>query len=325
MQQCMLFHSLYSPESGVYFEQSLFTIKGGRDVSAFERAWERVIDRHSILRTAFLWEDLEKPVQAVYRQVDLPLTKLDWRDLPANERALQLQSTIKADRDRGFVLSTAPLVRLMLIRFTEDEYKFLFSRHHLLLDRWSRALLLKDFFAVYDAFSAAREPELEVSKPYGDYINWLAQQDVSAAEEFWKRELAGFSEPTPFAVDRKKDGAGHEEKYADQRIQLSAELTEQLQAFARQQRLTLNTIAQGAWSLLLARYNRTDDVVFGVTVAGRPATLPGVEAMVGLFINTLPLRVRLPGDAAVVEWLQSLQEQQAALQQYEYSSLLDIQ
>src|SRR2546427_10998668 len=138
MQQGMLFHCLYSPDSGVYFEQSLFTIKGDLDVQAFEDAWERVMDRHSILRTAFLWEDLEKPVQAVYRQVDLSLAKHDWRDLAAHQRDDQLQSFIEADRDRGFLLSDAPLMRLALFRFAVDEHKFLFSRHHMLLDRWSR-------------------------------------------------------------------------------------------------------------------------------------------------------------------------------------------
>ena len=141
MQQGMLFHCLFAPEQSVYFEQSLFTIKGELDVAAFEKAWERVVQRHSILRTAFLWEDLEKPLQCVYGHVDVAVTKQDWRTLPTAERESRLQSFIEADRNRGFVLDEAPLMRLALLRFDEDEYKFLFSRHHLLLDRWSRALL----------------------------------------------------------------------------------------------------------------------------------------------------------------------------------------
>lgn len=325
MQQGMLFHSIYSPDSGTYFEQSLFTILGDLNVSAFEGAWQGVMERHSILRTSFLWEDLASPVQVVHRHVDLEISKHDWRNLSADEREQKIQSFITSDRGRDFVLSSAPLMRLALFRVAENEYKFLFSRHHLLLDRWSRALLLKDFFVIYDAMSEGRQPSLEPPRPYGDYIAWLAQQDATAAEDFWKDSLRGFAEPTPFVVDRRTDRAiGAEKEYADRRIQLSETVTENLQSFARQHRLTMNTLAQGAWALLMSRYSGAEDVVFGVTMAGRPAGFFGVESMVGLFINTLPLRVQVPPTAPVLTWLKDLQERQAELQQYEYSSLLDI-
>ena len=325
MQQGMLFHSIYSPDSGAYFEQSLFTILGNLNVSAFEDAWQRVMDRHSILRTSFLWEDLASPVQVVHRNVDLEISKHDWRNLSADERERKIQFFITTDRARDFVLSSAPLIRLALFRVADSEYRFLFSRHHLLLDRWSRALLLKDFFVIYDALAEGRQPSLEPPRPYGDYIAWIAQQDASAAEDFWRQSLSGFTEPTSFVVDQRSEhaiGAGKE--YADRRIELSETATDNLQSFARQHRLTMNTLAQGAWALLLSRYSGAGDVVFGVTVAGRPASLLGVESMVGLFINTLPLRVQVPPTESVLIWLRDLQERQAALQQYEYTSLLDI-
>ncbi len=326
MQQGMLFHSLYSPDSSVYFEQSLFTVKGDLDVRAFADAWERVVQRHSILRTAFLWEDLERPVQAVYREVDLSVRKYDWRDLAPNEREDRLQSFIEADRNQGFLLSHAPLMRLALFRFADEEHKFLLSRHHLLLDRWSRALLLKDFFSIYDALSQGRQPSLDNPIPYGNYVAWLNQQDKGAAEDFWRASLAGFTEPTSFGLERKSDRVVKEGKsYADRRIRLSEAATEKLKDFARRHRLTLNTLAQAAWALLLSHYSGEDDVVFGVTVAGRPATLAGVESMVGLFINTLPLRAHVPARMPLLSWLKELQAQQSELQQYEYSSLLDIQ
>jgi amino acid adenylation domain-containing protein len=326
MQQGMLFHSIYSPDSGVYFEQSLFTIKGDLNVSAFEGAWQKAVDRHSILRTSFLWEDLSSPVQVVHRHVDVGIAKHDWRNLSADQREQQLQSFIAEDRGRDFVLSEAPLMRLALFRFADDEYKFLFSRHHLLLDRWSRALLLKDFFALYEALSQAQQPTFDVVRPYRDYIAWLARQDAGDAENFWRTSLAGITEPTPFVVERKADQPAIEgDQYADQRIHLSEAVTEKLQSVARQHRLTLNTLAQGAWALLLGRYSGAEDLVFGVTVAGRPPGLAGVESMVGLFVNTLPQRVSLPSTASVLPWLKDLQQSQATLQQYEYCSLLDIQ
>jgi amino acid adenylation domain-containing protein len=326
MQQGMLFHCLYTPDSSVYFEQSLFTIKGELNVPAFEDAWKRVVQRHSILRTAFLWEDLEKPVQAVYRQVDFSVTKHDWRALTSEQREKELQSFIQADRDEGFVLDDAPLMRLALLRYAEDEHKFLFSRHHMVLDRWSRALLLKDFFAIYDALSQGREPALPAPIPYGNYIAWLSRQNTKSAEHFWRTTLAGFTEPTSFSVERKANQPVEEGKYyADRRAQLSEAATDNLRDFARRHRLTLNTLVQGAWALLLSRYSGEDDVVFGVTMAGRPATLESVESMVGLFINTLPLKTHIPAHKPVLSWLKELQAQQSDLQQYEYSSLLDIQ
>lgn len=321
MQQGMLFHSIYSPDSGAYFEQSLFTIKGDLNIAAFESAWKRVVQRHSILRTSFLWEELEKPLQAVYRQIDLPLAHHDWRDLSSEERELRLKSFIENDRGRGFELGAAPLFRLALFRFSDDECKFVFSRHHLLIDRWSRALLLKDLFAAYYAFAEGKEPAPGVTRPYVDYITWLAKQDANAAERFWRNSLAGFTEPTSLGIERRSDST----EYADKRIQLSEETSAKLSDFARQHRLTLNTLVQGAWALLLSRYTGEADVLFGVTMAGRPAGLTGVESMVGLFINTLPLRVRVPPSLTVLSWLQELQAQQSELQQFEYSSLIDIQ
>ena len=326
MQQGMLFHSLYTPNSSVYFEQSLFTIKGDLNVPAFEDSWKRVVQRHSILRTAFLWEDLEKPVQTIFRHVDLPITNRDWRALTTEQRECQLQSFIETDRDEGFVLSEAPLLRLAVLRYADDEYKFLFSRHHLVLDRWSRSLLLKDFFFIYDALSEGREPLLPTPSPYGNYIAWLGRQDNQAAESFWRTALADFTEPTSLGIEQSSHKQVNEgEAYANRQIQLSETASATLRDFARQHRITLNTLAQGAWALLLSRYTGGDDVVFGVTVAGRPATLEFVESMVGLFINTLPLRTRVRSDLSVLSWLKELHTQQSELQQYAYSSLLDIQ
>ena len=326
MQQGMLFHSLYSPGSGTYFEQSLFTIKGELDVEAFAEAWQSVVDKHTILRTSFIWEDLEKPVQVVHRRVDLPVDKEDWRDLEASAREQRLEAYIAADRQRSFDLGKAPLLRLALFRVRDDEHKFLFSRHHILLDRWSRAFVLKDFFAFYEALCRGEQPRQTVAQPYRDYIAWLtAEQDKGDAESFWRTSLSGFTEPTGFAIDRQVDSSVENVSgYADVRIQLAEAATDKLESFARRHRLTLNTLAQGAWALLLSRYNGDDDVLFGVTVSGRPATLPGVESMVGLFINTLPLRVAAPAQISVLSWLGNLQEQQATIQQYEYSSLVDI-
>jgi amino acid adenylation domain-containing protein len=326
MQQGMLFHTIYAPESGVYFEQSIFTIKGEFDEAAFERAWQRVVDRHSILRSSFLWEELEKPQQVVHRRVVLPIEKQDWSNLSGEDHEARLAAYVAADRDREFDLATPPLLRIALFRIGGDLHRLLFSRHHLLLDRWSRSVVLKEVFALYEAFRKGEDVALPPLRPYGEYIAWLDQQDRRAAERYWRTSLKDFVAPTALAIDRKSlTRAATHTDYGAERMQLSEASTERLREFARAHKLTLNILAQASWALLLSHYSGEDDVTFGVTVAGRPATLPGVESMVGLFINTLPLRVRVSPHQAVLSWLKALQAQQSELQQYEYSSLLDIQ
>jgi surfactin family lipopeptide synthetase C len=325
MQQGMFFHSLYAPASGVYFEQSLLTIEGELDHDAFQRAWQRVVARHSILRTAVLWQGLEKPVQVVYRQLEFEIEQEDWRQLSGDEQHEQLEVFIRNDQARGFDLERAPLMRAALIRVADNVYKFLWSRHHLVVDRWSRALLLKEVFSFYNAFSRDLNLEIEPSRPYSDYVGWLLAQDRVAAEAFWRELLVGFASPTPFGFENHGAHGGEKKQYDYEGLRLPAEATSSLREFARKQKLTTNTLVQGAWALLLSRYSGEEDVLFGATVSGRPADLAGVEKMVGLFINTLPVRVKLSPESSLSSWLRSVQEQQSEQRQYEYSSLIDIQ
>jgi amino acid adenylation domain-containing protein len=322
MQQGMLFHTLYSPGSGVYFEQSIFTIEGDFDFAAFQSAWRHVIARHSILRTGFIWEEVEKPLQIVYRNVHVDIEKHDWREFDAAQQQELLEKFIHDDQVRGFDLTRPPLLRLALFRADQNTYKLVWSRHHLILDRWSRAIVLKEVSSFYESFRKGLEPETEEARPYGDYIGWLLKQDQAAAESFWRESLRGFENPTEISLGH---GSSASQTYDSQSERLSSEATSKLRKFSREQKLTMNTLVQGAWSLLLSRYSGENDVLFGGTVAGRPAELAGVERMVGLFINTLPVRVKIPSHTRLLSWLHNLQAQQADQRQYEYSSLIDIQ
>jgi amino acid adenylation domain-containing protein len=326
MQAGMLFHSLYAPESGVYFEQYSCTLHGDLDVLAFEQAWQRVVDRHTVLRTAFAWKSLDQMVQMVHQRVKLPLEQQDWRALSPPEQETHLKNFTQQERHRGFDLSRAPLMRLALLRTAEDAHYFVWSLHHALVDGWSLPLLMKEAFAFYEAFRQGQDLHLEPPHAYRDYITWLQRQDLAKAEIFWKQALAGFTAPTPLIVDRPlKNLAGQEERYEELEIRLPVETTATLQSLARRHHLTLSTLVQGAWAILLSRYSGERDVAFGATVSGRPAELPDVETMAGLFINTLPVRVQVPSDVPVVEWLQEFQAQLAEMRQYEYSSLVQIQ
>src|SRR5919199_263585 len=326
IQQGLLFHTLYASDSGVYFVQLSCTFNGDLHISAFERAWQQVVERHSVLRTAFIWQGLDEALQVVRQHVRLPWEQHDWRRLSPVEQQEQLEVFLHADRERGFDLSQAPLMRLTLIQMDENVYQFIWSHHHLLLDGWSLSLVLKEVFAFYEVSRQGQDLHLQRSRPYQSYIAWLQQQDLARAEVFWRQMLQGFSTPTPLGVDRVLGSLSSEgESYDEQQIQLSVGATRALQSFARQHQLTLNTLVQGAWALLLSRYSGQEDVVFGATTSGRPADLAGVESMVGLFINTLPMRVSVSPQADLLSWLQQLQSQQIKLRQYEYSPLLQVQ
>ncbi len=321
LQEGMLFQTLYAPHSGVYVTQ-LNCVLSGLNVQTFERAWQQMMDRHSVLRSFFAWNDLKKPVQVVPRHIAVPLKLEDWRDLAPPEQSERLRVYLQEDRTRGYELSKAPLMRLALLQLTDHDYQFAWSFHHLLLDGWSVSLLSKDLFASYDALSRTGDLRLPAVRPYRDYIGWLQKQNRDEAEKFWRSYLEGFTTPTtmPFG-DPIADPSS---AAAKQLLHLTPELTARLHSFARQHQLTLSTIVHAAWALLLSRHSGTEEVVFGSVVSGRPADLAGAESMVGLFINTIPVRVKTSPAEGVLGWLKELQQQQAQARQYEHSSLRQV-
>ena len=334
MQQGMLFHSVYAAGSGMYFEQMSCVLEGEVNGLAFEQAWQAVVDRHSVLRSSFIWEELGEPVQLVKQGVEIAVAHEDWRALSAVEQAARLEILLQEDREEGFDFAQPPLMRLTLVRLSEERHQLIWSHHHLLFDGWSMPLLLKEVFTCYEALARGEALHLPAPRPYRDYIQWLQGQDMGRAEEFWRERLRGFSSSTQLSIERpsavvdtraEADGNGHEQGHGEQRVSLSEEATAQLHALARHHQLTLNTIVQGAWALLLSRYSGNSDVLFGATVSGRPAELSGVEQMLGLFINTLPVRVHVGGGERVIEWLQQMQAEEAQAREYEYTPLVEVQ
>jgi len=324
MQQAMLFASLYAPGSGVYVVQLSLRLTGRLDVAAFERAWRRVVDRHDALRTGFHWEGLEKPMQVVEREVDLRVRRESWRGLGEAEQEARLRDILDADRETGFDLGEPPLMRLALFELAAGSWHLVWSLHHLVVDGWSLALLLNELFTCYAAYAAGREPSLPAPRSYGDYIEWLQRQDAAEAEAFWRRSLAGISAPTLIAGGDGRGAAGF--RQARHRTAcLTAEETAALRELARRHRLTLNTLLQGAWSLVLAQATGGSEVLFGSTVAGRPGDLPGADAIVGLFINTLPVRVEVDRERPLLPWLAELQERQSEARRYEHAPLYEVQ
>ncbi|WP_431495056.1 non-ribosomal peptide synthase/polyketide synthase [Pseudomonas brassicacearum] len=327
LQQGMLFHSLLHEDSGVYLMQDRYRIGGAIDEGAFLESWRQVVALHPSLRASFQWKSQKQPVQVIHRQVKVPLDTLDLRGLAPHEQEARIRTLLEDEQKVGFNLSKPPLIRFRLVRLGDESYEFIRSFHHILMDAWCISLVTVDFLKVYEALCNDRTPELKSPRPFRDYIQWLQRQDAGKAEQFWRGQLQGLNAPTPLTVDNgvTRDRYTDAVLVDDQLIHLDEQETQALAAFCRSRRITLNTFFQGVWSLLLSRYSGQQDVVFGVTVAGRPADLTGVAEMIGLFINTLPLRVSVDPNASLGSWLGDLQKLNVDMRDFEHTPLTDIQ
>ncbi|HEX4961000.1 MAG TPA: condensation domain-containing protein, partial [Thermoanaerobaculia bacterium] len=318
LQQGMLFHTLKQPEGLHFRSQICFRLDGHLDPEIFQHAWETAAARHSALRTAFVWEAVDQPLQVVFRQVELPFERLDLRHLTAEERERQVQAIWQADREEGFELTQAPLMRFHLIRTGEMEHRLLWTYHHLLLDGWSLGILTDEVLALYEARRRGEEAVLPAPGLYRDFIAHLQRQDLAPAEQFWRQQLAGFSAPTPLGIDHAPEAGGRlHDPHGTQEVRLTATTTATLKSLARDQELTLNVLMQGLWAVLLSHYSGQREVLFAMAVSGRPAELAGVESTVGLFIHTVPVRADVPPQAPLLPWLRELQQRHSAILQHQ--------
>ncbi|MDH6228214.1 amino acid adenylation domain-containing protein/non-ribosomal peptide synthase protein (TIGR01720 family) [Streptomyces sp. MJP52] len=332
LQEGMLFHRLVGGPDDVYVDQASLLLRGVADPRAFALAWQRVTDRTPALRTSVVWEDVPVPLQIVHRHVTVPVTHLDWRHGegaggPGEDPgglAERLRRLGEEDLARGIDLTAAPLMRLTLVRLPDAELRLLWTSHHLILDGWSLAQVLTEVCEEYAALVSGGESRPPVRRPFGDYVRLLAEQDTEAARGHWRDVLAGFATPTPLPADRAPDRTHQARSAAVHTTGLTEAVSERLTRTAREAGLTLSTVVQGAWALLLARYAAQDDVVFGTTVSGRPDDLPGAESMVGMFINTLPTRVRVDLRRPAADWLRDLQQEQAEARRHAAVSLAEL-
>jgi hypothetical protein len=325
LQEGLLFHSLYDGDSSTYTEQ--FVCGMSRlDTQAFERSWNILISRHSILRTGFYFDSFNIPVQCVYRKVRMPFKILDYRSMTGEFRAEAIDAFKKTDRQEPFNVREAPLMRSSLLRVSEDQYCMLWTYHHLIMDGWSMQVLMKEFLEVYESLVLGNPlPEAEEDR-YEDYIRYIERNGKPKEEAFWRSYMEGLQEGSllPFvspSVDRNKGV----EPYCGYDLLLDEAVTRQLQAYAQQQHITVNTVIQGVWSCLLHKYTNSDHITYGVTVSGRPEDMAGVEQRIGLYINMIPLHSDWDPTLNVADWLRNLQQKQQRSRRFQYTSINDIQ
>jgi len=323
MQHGMLFHAIGEPASGVDIEQIVCRLDERLDTAAMVRAWDLIAARHPILRTAFAWEGVAEPQQQVYDSVRIPSEICDWSAVDPGEQEQRWERLLSEDRKEGFVLSSAPLMRVRMVRLEESRYWMLWTFHHALLDGRSFPIVLRELFATYEGVRDGLPdgPALAPRRPYCEYIEWLRDQDLAGAEKYFRQKLKGFRAPTSLPSSTPASGNA----WGVAQCSLSEELTKKLAEFAQACGVTVNTLLQGAWALLLYHHSGEEDVVFGATRAGRASTLNDADAPVGLFINTLPMRIPVRPDAAVGDWLREIREQHVSLRPYEQTPLRTIQ
>jgi natural product biosynthesis luciferase-like monooxygenase protein len=322
MQQGLLFHHLAAPHSGVDFEQIVFRLREELDLAAFDRAWERLVARHDVLRTVFRWEGIEEPQQRVLPSVRIPIEVHDWRGVSPEERRARLDALLATDRERGFDLREPPLSRVALFRTAEDEIEGVWSFPHILLDGRSFPIVLGDLFDFYEAERRGERLELAPPPRFRDHVAWLAGRDRAPAEAFWRERLAGFATPTAFPGPATPELAPER---GERELRLSRETTAALAGLAERGGFSLATLVQGALALLLGRYGGADEVVFGAARACRRSGSPAAERAVGLLINTLPVRVALPPDRPALDWLRELGQRERAVTPHEHAPLVDVQ
>lgn len=324
MQAGLIFHGLMDNGGASYTSITFGDLIGELNKDAFFKAWQYITDRYEIFRTSFVGMAEKQIHQLVQKNVQVFVSELDWCGRNEQQQQQDLDALYKAEKEKGFDFSLAPLMRVTLVKLNEDKYHFVWSHHHVLLDGWCLPIVFREVLAAYEAFTHKHEPKLQPVAPYVGYISWLYKQDKVKARSFWQKKLGDISSPTHLAIDC-LPGASEERAPRACHSVLSKSVTEKLVDFAKHNTCTLNIVIQAAWTVLLQRYSNESTIIFGSTVSGRPAELPGIEKMIGLFINTLPVRVDFDKETTVKHLLNELQSNNVGSDEFSYLSLADIQ
>ena len=323
LQQAMLFHS-QQEDVDLGFLRVKCVLKGKINVDAFQNAWLQIIQRHEVLRTSVHWENLEKPVQVVHKEALLPFTYHDWSENSEPEQKAKLEELINYDDAQSFNLTKAPILRIFLIRLSAEKHILLWDCHHILTDGWSASTILQDLLAYYDANTSGENTLALPSIPsYKSYLNWVKKQDPTKAKTFWAEVLKDLESPT-LVGNQKQNHKSLGNNFRSVSIKLSEEESQKLRSAAQKNQITLNTLIQGIWAILLSGYVKQEDVTFGTIVSGRSIDLPNAERMAGMYMNILPLRIRFNENENFSDWLKSLQLQQSRIREFEYINLDEI-
>ncbi len=327
LQEGLLFHSLYDTKSLAYIEQFTFDVKDPFDATAFQKSWNHVLKSHTILRSAFFYDELNIPIQCVYDDVDIPFSEIDLSAYSEQQRRIEIEKILQNDLHKGINLNEPPLMRITLLKTSGSSHKIVWTHHHILLDGWSLQNLMQELVDGYNHFVINPSIALPVSvDKFEDFITHIKGRDTAKDEMFWSTYMDGLQTVSllPFVTNSSLRNKG-EGKCTDMLLEIESADTVLLKDYAQKNHLTVSTVIQGVWGIVLSAYTGKKDIVFGITVSGRPPELQNYEKRIGLYVNNIPLRLIIDYTENVTKWLQKLQAQHALVREHQYASLVDIQ
>jgi len=323
MQEGMLFHYILDRKSSAYFEQTTFTLRGKINIKAFEKAFNKIIEKYDVLRTIFTYKKTKKPRQIVLKNRESKIYYQDIYHLDKEAKRVFIEKYKEEDREKGFDLERDIPMRISILRISQNAYKIVWSFHHIIMDGWCLGIIIKDFFDIYTKLRKEENIILESVRPYSSYIKWLERQDKEEGISYWEDYLQSYEGQAVVPKVKRVEVDKHQSK--DYTFRLGKELTQGLREMAKRNNVTVNTIFQAAWGALLCRYNNTEDVVFGSVVSGRPPEIPGIEDMVGLFINTVPVRIKCNNEDTFSAMVSRVQREAIKSEKYNYIPLAEMQ
>ncbi len=321
LQEGMVFHAIAKPDTTMHVGRIVCHLGGKLDMEMFRRAWREVLARHPALRTAFVWEGLDAPMQVVRKTLEMPVRHHDWTALSASESEKKLNDWLWQESIVGFDLAAAPLCRVDVFSLAADDHRMVWACHHVIADGWSIGIALEELLSCANAHNTL----LPKAPPYRNHIAWLLRRDASADEQFWRRYLKGFRRQSVIDAARPSDQSQRSERREYWSHRIDADVLSPIVSAAASSRVTLNTLFQAAWALVLSRYTSADDVVFGVVSSGRPDDVPDIERMIGLLVTTTPMRAKIHHNDAVRTFLKHLQDDATMIRQHEQAPLSQIQ
>lgn len=324
MQEGMLFHSLMENDSETYFEQVSFEINGALDTEAFEKSFNILIDRHEVFRAIFIYKKMKNPKQVIIKKRTASINFEDISSTAGDLKTDIIKEFLNKDRLKGFDLSKDMPARISVLRIESGLFKVVFSFHHIIMDGWSLGIVFRELFQIYNSLVGNVPANLSSVKSFGEYIKWLEKQDVEEAAVYWTDYLTDYEEQAVVPKYRKQDSA---DKYKKEEYVFSYDesLTKSLTNIANSNKSTLNNVFLAIWGILLQRYNNSTDVVFGSVVSGRTPEISEIESMVGLFINTSPVRVKCSDTCSFSELVLYIRDNWLNSGKYDYYPLSNIQ
>ncbi|MED1944045.1 MULTISPECIES: tyrocidine non-ribosomal peptide synthetase TycB [Brevibacillus] len=323
MQEGMLFHALLDEEHNSHLVQMSISIQGDLDVGLFTNSLHVLVERYDVFRTLFLYEKLKQPLQVVLKERPIPILFCDLTAYDEQEKQQRYTQYKRNDQEKTFHLAKDSLMRVAIFQMSESEYQIIWSFHHILMDGWCFSIIFDDLLSVYLSLKNGTPISLDPVQPYSQFIRWLEKQDKEASLAYWRDYLEQFEQQT--SLPRFGKSSSNAFLPAQYRFALDRNLTQQLSAIASQNQVTLPTVIQSLWGILLQSYNGTNDVLFGSVVSGRPTEIVGIDKMVGLFINTIPFRIQAKNDQTFVDLIKDVHQRTLQSQPYEHVPLYDIQ